>query len=422
MAFVKKMRFFSYCLIFQIYCLACHAKIGEMDLMDEVMSVLEENYVKEIDKKKVQEDAVRAICSSLDPHSNYLSSSELQTIEAMVQGNYSGIGVEIAKIKDRIVVMDVIPDSPSSQADIRAGDIIIAVDDKKLSGSSMEDVRKSLIGKKGTIVNLKLMRNDLELITKISRGKVQINSSTVKLIDKDEIAYIRVKSFGKDLAEKVRDAYFSLKKDSLKGIILDLRSNPGGLLEEAVDVSNLFLQGGLKIVSERTRNKKFEKTFFSNGEDITGNLPMVVIINAASASASEIVAGALQDNRRAQVLGTQSFGKGSVQQLFTLRNGGAVKLTVALYYTPKGRAIQNTGVSPDIIVEDGMLVSKVDFPENFAEKKLDRSLPDDLFGKNSDIKTLQLYNREVVGDEKGDFQLIRALDVIRTMAYYKSQS
>jgi carboxyl-terminal processing protease len=394
---------------------------NRLKLIDEVLSVLREHYVQNINNSEFEQSAAKCLVSSLDPHSSYIDKNQLQQVKDMMNSSYTGIGIEILNSNGKTVIVDILPNSPAAKAGLKEKDIIVEANGKKLVGMSIQEIRDILIGKPGTLLNLLIMRQNTELEFKIYREKINIKSNIVKLIDNDEVAYIRIRNFSHKVSEQVKTSYKELNKSLLKGVIIDLRSNPGGLLEEAVNVSGLFIPNGMKIVAIQSRNEKVSQEFFSDGEDITNGLPIVIIINAISASAAEIVAGALQDHKRAQVLGMQSFGKGSVQTTLPLSNGSAIKLTTALYYTPNGNIIQNNGVMPNIIVEDGMVVNEITFSNALSEKKLKNNLPENLFNKKeSDDQTIRLYNRKILGDISADFQLIRAIDVIQTMSYYKS--
>ena len=394
---------------------------SKLKLMDEVLNILQEQYIQDINNNEFEESAVRSLLTSLDPHSTYIDKTQIQQIKDMINSSYTGIGIEILNSNGTTFITDIIPNSPAAKVGLKAKDIIIEADGKMLVGLSITDIREILIGKNGSLINLTVMRHNTELEFKIRREKINIQSTIIKLIDNDEIAYIRVKNFSNNISAKVKKSYDELNKSELRGVIIDLRSNPGGLLQEAVNFSSLFMKKGMKVVSIQSKNDKLAQEFLSNAEDITNGLPIVVIINSISASAAEIAASALQDHKRAQVLGMKSFGKGSVQTTFPLSNGAAIKLTTSLYYTPNGRTIQNNGVMPNIIVEDGMIVNSIPFPDDLSEKGLKNNLPENLFNKTEqDVQMIRLYNKKVIGDISADFQLTRAIDVMHTMIYYKS--
>lgn len=383
--------------------------------LDEIKEILDRDYVKKVSDSDIEKGAIKGIISSLDPHSNYIEKEDFKELNNIMNNSYVGIGVEIAISRGYPVVVGISEGSPAEKACLKVGDIIVSADSKKLGGVPIKDVRDTIKGKAGTSISLKVLRDDKEIDFKITRDKIKVVTSYVKLLD--DIAYIKIRHFTKGLADNIKDSYDALDKGKIKGIIIDIRYNPGGLLDEAVNVSSLFLERKLKIASIKGRSNKVTGEFFSNGNDIAKGLPIVVIINSGSASASEIVAGALQDNRRAQVVGTKSFGKGSVQTTYSLKNGDAIKITTALYYTPLGKAIQGNGVDPDIVVEDEMVLEKVPSIGEFSENNLKNTLPHDLFEKGKIIEKIQLYRRDVIGDIGKDFQLMRAVDVIRTVNF-----
>lgn len=386
------------------------------DLTNEALSIVNQHYVKNVDSDLLEEGAVKGMISSLDPHSSYISKDQLQKVKEIISGSYSGIGIEISIANEYPIILEIISNSPAAKVGLKRGDILLEANGSKLFNLKIEKAKEILTGKIGTTVEILVLRGSEELKFKVKRDKISITPVTAKLIDNGEICYIKIRSFSQGISKKIKSIYDELDKKNLKGIIIDLRFNPGGLLDESINVSNLFLKKNSKIVSIRSR--KDNQVFVCNSEDITNNLPIVVMINSMSASAAEIVASALQDNKRALLVGMQSFGKGSVQTTFPLSNGGAIKLTTALYYTPNGSVIQNNGVKPDVIAEEAAVLSKIDFPE-ISEKKLDKSLSEDLFVKqDKSIKKLQLFARKIVGNEAQDFQLVRAIDVLKTMHFY----
>ena len=389
------------------------------DLTNEALSIVNQNYVKSVDSETVEEGAVRGMISSLDPHSSYISKDQLQKVKEIISGSYSGIGVEISIANEYPIVLEIISNSPAARAGLKKGDILLEANGSKLYNLKIDKAKEVLTGKIGSVVEILVFRGNEELKFKIRRDKISVAQVTTKLLDNGEICYIKIRSFSQGISKKIKDHYDKLDKKNLKGTVIDLRFNPGGLLDESINVSNLFLKKNSKIVSIRSR--KDNQVFVCNSEDITNNLPIVVMINSMSASAAEIVASALQDNKRALLVGMQSFGKGSVQTTFSLSNGGAIKLTTALYYTPKGNVIQNNGVRPDVVAEDAAIISKIDFPE-ISEKKLDKSLSGDLFQKqdkqDKSVQKFQLFSKKIIGNETQDFQLMRAIDALKTMHFY----
>lgn len=386
------------------------------DLLSEVKEIVQKNYVKNINN--FDEIIVKEGLKGLDPHSSYIENP--QNLKQITSGLYSGIGIEIYASCSHIIVASVINESPAERAGIQQFDILLKADDISFIGKKIDSVRNALQGKIGTFVNLTVLRNGKEITFKVKRDNIQIQNSFVKLMHNDEIAYIKIKSFSNGVSENIQQAYNKIQKNSLQGVILDLRYNPGGTLEEAINVSSLFLNKSQKIVSLQFSKEKI-KDFFSNGYDITNSLPMVVLINAASASASEIVASALQDSHRAQVVGMQSFGKGSVQTAFSLSNGAMIKLTTALYQTPTGQTIQGRGVKPDIVVEEGIAIQQIPMNESIFENKLQNALPSNIFTNEKELQRVQLH-KSVIGNEDKDFQLMSAISVIKTMMFLRNKN
>jgi carboxyl-terminal processing protease len=385
--------------------------------LDEIKSIIDKYYVKEVTQHELEKSAVKGIISALDPHTNYIEKDEFTQIYEMMQDAYAGLGIEIILSNGYPLILSVTDGTPGAKKGLKSGDIITKADGIKLYGLSIKDIRDAIKGKVGTNAKLTILRNNQEIEFNIVREKIKIESSHVKLMD--DIAYVRIKHFSKDVGQNIKNAYETLDQNNINGVVLDMRYNPGGLLDEAVNVASLFLEKQATIVSIKGRNTEITREFVADGATIANGIPIVIIINATSASAAEIVAGALQDHKRGQVVGTKSFGKGSVQTTFSLRNGDVIKLTTALYYTPNGHAIQGNGVLPNVVVEDEMVLEKISSIAEFSENSLHNRLSDDLFEKNNHITKPQLYRSKVIGDAARDFQLIRAIDVIRTMNFYK---
>jgi len=386
--------------------------------LDEVRSILNQYYVKEISEEELEKSAVKGIISGLDPHSNYIDKNDIDQINDLINDSYVGLGIEIIISNGYPVILTTNQGSPGERHGLQPGDIIIKADGKKLYGLTIKDIQDILQGKIDTNIALTILRGNQEIAFNIIRERIKVISSYVKLID--DIGYIRIKNFSKDVAHNIRNAYRKLDQNKVSGVIVDLRYNPGGLLDEAINVASLFLPNKMNIVSIKGKSNQVTREFLSNGSNIAIGLPIVIIINSGSASAAEIVASAIQDHKRGQVVGTKSFGKGSVQTNFSLKDGSMIKLTTALYYTPHGNAIQGNGVLPDVIVEDEMVIEKIESTGEISESSLNNTLSNDLFGKTKAVAKRQLYKNKVVGDIEKDFQLIRAIDIIRTMNFYKS--
>jgi len=338
----------------------------ELRTFTEIFGRIKRDYVEPVSDKKLLEDAVRGMLSGLDPHSAYLVPEEYQELKEGTTGQFGGLGIEVTMENGFIKVVSPIDDTPAQRAGLKTGDLIIRLDDKPVKGMSLVEAVKTMRGEPGSKIELTVVREGEEAPLKftLARDIIKVKSVKNKLLEKG-YGYVRISSFQSGTGESLLDSLAQLKKDnagSLKGLVLDLRNNPGGVLNAAVEVSDAFLKSGL-IVYTKGRIENSEMRFTAAGDDLLNGAPMVVLINAGSASASEIVAGALQDQKRAVIMGEKSFGKGSVQTILPTSNGAAVKLTTARYYTPSGRSIQAEGIEPDIALASVKLesVEKSDF-------------------------------------------------------------
>lgn len=326
--------------------------IAELKTFTDVLAMVQENYVKEVEGKQLASGAIKGMMSALDPHSAYLDPQYFEEMQSQTRGDFGGLGIEIATKDGMLVVVAPMEGTPAARVGIKPGDIIVKIDGEYLKEVSLVDVVKRLRGPKGTSVTLSVMRKDRPGKLKdysIVRDKIVIHSVKHRYLG-DGYGYVRVSQFMETTGDDLLSAINDLQKQvggELRGLILDLRNNPGGLLTQAVKVSDVFLREGV-IVSTKGRIASQEQKFYAHENETQPEYPLVVIINGGSASASEIVSGALKDHGRALIVGRQSFGKGSVQTINPLNNGGAVQLTTALYYTPSGRSIQALGVTPDI--------------------------------------------------------------------------
>ena len=324
-----------------------------LNLFGEVMERAKLNYVEEVSDKKLIESAINGMLTSLDPHSSYLDADSFNYMSEQTKGKFGGLGIEVTMDNGLVKVVSPIDDTPAAKAGIKAGDYITNINGETVVGMSLNDAVSKMRGKVGEKVKLSIRRvnsKPIELTIKRQEIKIQSVKNEIK---EDSIVYIRISSFTEDVDKSVSEAITKAKKklkNKLLGIVIDVRNNPGGLLDQAVDVSDLFLEKG-EIVSTRSRNEADTVKYMANEGDIAKGLPIVVIINEGSASASEILAGALQDHHRAIILGEKSFGKGSVQTVIPLRDYGAMRLTTARYYTPSGRSIQAKGIEPDVEVK-----------------------------------------------------------------------
>jgi carboxyl-terminal processing protease len=326
-----------------------------MSLFTEVLQTVKVNYVEPVTDRKLIEGAIKGMLASLDPHSNYMDAAEYREMRVQTSGEFGGLGMQVTMENSAVKVISPIDDTPAAKAGIRPNDLIIAIDNDPVSDMTLSDAVDRLRGAIGTKVKLMIKRaqqDPFELT--LTRADIKVDPVKSQLEGKD-VAYLRITSFTERTSSALRDAYEALQKKSgnkLVGVVLDLRNNPGGLLDEAVGVTNEFLDKG-EIVSIRGRRPQDNHVFDAQpDQDLIKDLPVVVMINGGSASASEIVAGALQDHHRALLLGTRSFGKGSVQTVLPVQeSGGAIRLTTARYYTPSGRSIQAEGIKPDVVVE-----------------------------------------------------------------------
>ncbi len=319
----------------------------------EIFGKIQKDYVEPVSDNKLLEDAIRGMLAGLDPHSSYLDEDQYKQLRVGTTGRFGGLGIEVGMEDGFVKVISPIDDTPAQLAGVKAGDLIVRLDEKPVKGITLEEAVKIMRGEPGTEIALTIVREGEEkpLKIKIIRAIIKIKSVRQRLLEKD-FGYVRISTFQSQTGEGVKDAIDELKKQNegnLKGLVLDLRNNPGGVLNAAVAVSDAFLENGLIVYTEG-RIKDSEFKFKASPNDIIKGAPIVVLINAGSASASEIVAGALQDHKRAVIMGEKSFGKGSVQTILPTSNGGAIKLTTARYYTPYGRSIQAKGIEPDILL------------------------------------------------------------------------
>ncbi|MBA4421992.1 MAG: peptidase S41 [Syntrophus sp. (in: bacteria)] len=319
----------------------------------EVLDMVEKNYVEPVENDKLMQGAINGMIKSLDPHSSFMTADMYKELEVETRGSFGGLGIEITILKDVLTVVSPIEDTPAYIAGIKAGDQIIRIDGKTTKDITITEAVKKLRGPKDTNVTITIMR---EGMTKpkdfvITRSIIKIKSVKTKIYD-GQIGYIRIASFQERTVDDVKKSLQEIeaKARPLKGIVIDMRNNPGGLLNQSIEVSDLFLKSGI-IVSTRGRSKNMESKSMAKNDGDEPTCPIVVLVNEGTASAAEIVSGALQDNGRAVILGAQTFGKGSVQTIIPLEDGAALKLTTARYYTPNGRSIQAEGITPDIVVK-----------------------------------------------------------------------
>ena len=385
-----------------------------LNLFGEAFEKIKNNYVEEVPVKKLIESAIEGMLGSLDPHSTFLNDEELNELKVQTKGEFGGLGIEVTLENGFVKVISPIDDTPASKAGIKSGDLITHLDDEPVLGMTLSEAVSIMRGKVGSKIKLTVNRNDNETLQiDITRAVIQLKAVKARL--ENNIGYIRVSSFNQKVDTQIVEAIKKFKKnETVLGYILDLRNNPGGLLDQAVSVTDIFLEKG-EIVSTRGRNKKEGSRYNAVKKDLTNGLPLVVLINQGSASASEIVAGALQDHKRAIIMGTKSFGKGSVQTIIPSGDDVALKLTTALYFTPSGRSIQKTGIDPDILVEQGVLTKT----EEKRRKESDLKGAIENGSDNTKNNNDQKENEE--DDKSDDYQLTRALDLIAAINLVKQK-
>lgn len=393
----------------------------------DVFERVEKDYVQVPDKQKMIDEAINGMLNSLDPHSSYYTDEDLEDILTFTKGEFGGIGVEIMYDSGAIKIISPIDDLPAFKAGLKGGDYIVGVNNELISSLGPNKAVKEMRGTPGTKVKLLVIKEDEAKPQEIELTREIVKIKPVKAhLEKNNIAYIRITTFNESTISELKTVVKKLKaesKDDIKGIILDLRNNAGGILEQAIAVSDYFIDSGI-IVTTKGRTESSNSETRANKFSLKApKVPMIVLINGNSASASEIVAGALQDHKRAMILGTRSFGKGSVQALTQINPRAAVKLTISKYYTPSGRSIQAEGIEPDILIQP----AKVEYPEikkidkRFSESSLknylknddeNRSTKDKDSKKETKVKDKKQEEEELSELYKKDYQFARAYDVI----------
>ena len=383
----------------------------QLNLFGDVFERVRADYVEKPDDTKLIENAINGMLTNLDPHSSYMDPKSFRDMQVQTRGEFGGLGIEVTMEEGLIKVVSPIDDTPASKAGVQANDLITKLDDDQVQGLTLNQAVEKMRGPVNTKIRLTIMRkgSDKPLELTLTRDIIRVRPVRAE-VKNDDVGFIRMTQFNEQTTEGLKKGIAEIKAkiadDKLKGYILDLRNNPGGLLDQAISVSDAFLEKG-EIVSTRGRNAEETQRFNARGGDLTGHKPIIVLVNGGSASASEIVAGALQDHKRATVLGTRSFGKGSVQTIIPLGSGnGALRLTTARYYTPSGRSIQAKGITPDIEVLQ-------DVPEEVKARdtKGEASLRGHLKGDTGKEETgSQSF---IPKEEKDDKALKMALDLLR---------
>lgn len=390
----------------------------QLDLFGEVFERARSEYVEDVEDKELIKNALNGMLSSLDPHSSFLDEDDFADMRVQTRGEFGGLGIEVTMENGFVKVVSPIDDTPAHAAGIQSGDYITHLDQEPVLGLSLGEAVDLMRGKVGTDINLTVRREGEQDPLEISITRDIITIRSVRShVEEDNIGYIRVTTFNQNTQEGLEKAFKDVKKeiDGVPlGYVLDLRNNPGGLLTQAISVSDSFLEEG-EIVSTRGRKSRSSKSDNATPGDLAEGQPIVVLINGGSASASEIVSGALQDHRRAVIMGTQSFGKGSVQTVIPLpQHGAAMRITTARYYTPSGTSIQAKGITPDIIVEQAEVETK---------KEEGRVKESDLKGalKNTD-KAEGKEKKEDADKTAEDYQLSRAIDLLKGLSLYKNET
>jgi carboxyl-terminal processing protease len=394
--------------------------VEELRNFSDVFGRIKNDYVEDVDDKELLESAVRGMLAGLDPHSSYLDSEQFKELQVGTSGQFGGLGIEVGMEDGFVKVISPIDDTPAQKAGVEAGDLIIRLDDTPVKGMTLNEAVKIMRGKPGEPLMLTIVREGVEqpLKIKIVRAIIKVKSVKSRMLE-EGFGYLRISQFQSKTADGMVKAINKLKKESkgnnLKGLVLDLRNNPGGVLNGAVAVSDAFLKKGLIVYTEgRVNDSKLR--FNATPDDIIDNAPLVVLVNQGSASASEIVSGALQDHKRAIIIGTRTFGKGSVQTILPLSNGSAVKLTTARYYTPSGRSIQAEGIVPDIELEQ-IRVSALDKKfEPIKEADLSGHLSNGNGSKSKKKKSSGEEGEEKVSLAQSDYQLYEALNLLKGLS------
>lgn len=398
--------------------------LDELRTFTEVFSKIKSDYVEDVADKKLLEDAIGGMLAGLDPHSTYLDPEGYKDVRIGTEGQFGGLGIEVTMENGFVKVVSPIEDTPAARAGLQPGDLIVRLDDQAVKGMSLSDAVKLMRGKPGSDITLTVVREgeNTPLKITVTRAVIKIRSVKSRLLEPG-YGYIRITQFQANTTKNMKTSLSKLEKENggkLKGVVLDLRNNPGGVLNAAVSVSDAFLKKGIIVYTEgRIADSKL--TFEAQPDQVLEGAPLVVLVNGGSASASEIVAGALQDNGRAVIMGTKTFGKGSVQTIMPMSNGAALKLTTARYFTPSGRSIQATGIEPDIVTEQAKLTRNKSDQDRLKEANLARHLQS---GEpaGSDKKKSEKEQASKSSTSTDDFQLREALNLLKGINIYAEKS
>jgi carboxyl-terminal processing protease len=391
----------------------------ELNLFGEVFEHVRADFAGKVDDDSLIESAINGMLTSLDPHSNYLNTKNFDDMKVQTRGEFGGLGIEVSMENGIVKVVSPIDDTPAARAGLKPGDLIIAIDGQPVQGMTLPQAVDKMRGPVNSEIRLTIQRKGRDPFdVKLTRATIRIQSVRSRLVG-DDIGYIRITSFNEQTEVGLNNVIKSIKQQAgnkLRGIVLDLRNNPGGLLDQAVAVTNAFVEKG-EIVSTRGRRPDDAQRFDAKPGDIAAGLPIAVLINGGSASASEIVAGALQDHHRAILLGTRTFGKGSVQTIIPLPGHGAMRLTTARYYTPSGRSIQAKGIEPDIVIE----AAKIESPSDKKGMKVAEASTAKTDDSVDDADTLSSVDPTIMGTP-ADYQMTRAVDMLRGVGMYNARS
>ncbi len=393
--------------------------LDEIRTFTEIFSKIKDDYVEDVDDKKLLENAIRGMLQGLDPHSTYLDEDAYKELQEGTSGEFGGLGIEVGYEDGFVKVISPIDGTPAQRAGIKAGDLIIRLDNKSVKGISLMEAVKMMRGKPGSKITLTIVREGENKPFEISivRDIITVENIKTETIEPG-FTYIRISNFQTHTVDDLKKGLIKLKNENnnnIKGLILDLRNNPGGLLNAAVGVSDLFLNNGLIVYTEgRIKDSKLK--FNAKPSEMLKDTPIIILVNGGSASASEIVAGALQDHKRAVIMGEKTFGKGSVQTILPMNDRTALKLTTARYYTPSGRSIQASGIEPDMIVKNIKFDLKKDIQNNGLIKESDLSGHLDNKKSNNDEEKEENINNALLIEN--DYQLYEALNVLKGLSIY----
>ncbi|QPL36055.1 S41 family peptidase [Thalassospira sp. B30-1] len=390
-----------------------------LNLFGDVFEQVKSKYVEEVDDKQLIEAAINGMLTSLDPHSSYLNMDNFEEMQVDTRGEFGGLGIEVTMEEGFVKVISPIYDTPAEKAGLQPGDFITHIDGKPIRGLGLNEAVEMMRGKVNTDIILTIMRKGETAPFDVTLTRAVIKIQSVRSEAKDDVGYIRITKFNEQTFSGLQRALTELRDQigpEIKGLVIDMRNNPGGLLDQAISVSDAFLDKG-EIVSTRPRDTENTERYNARPGDLADGLPMIVLINDGSASASEIVAGALQDHRRAVIMGTRSFGKGSVQTILPMPGNVALRLTTARYYTPSGKSIQEVGIVPDIIVPQAR-VESIEAAQRRSEADLNGALRNEdetISNAESDANDRRNAAEEIALE---DYQLSRALDMIRGIALF----